>query len=105
MFCLQLQQLFRWCICISHLIVHNMRFKQFENCCSDWNAVKREKLGCIRLDIINQCGYVIGQSQLRILRLANMFESNELDSQVMYVFIYTHYLARLPISFIKYEWY
>ena len=48
--------------------------------------------------------FVIGQSQLRILlRLANMFESNELDSQVMYVFIYTHYLASLPISYIKYE--
>jgi len=32
-----------------------------------------------------------------------MFEINELDSQVMYIFIYTHYLARLPISSIKYE--
>ena len=50
--------------------------------------------------------FVIGQSQLRILlRLAKMFELNELGSQVVYVFIYTHYLARLPISFIKYEWY
>ena len=107
MFCLQLQQLFRWCICIFHLIVQCSQhaFKQSEKNCSDWNAVKREKLGCIRLDMINQCGYVIGQSQLRILRLANMFESNELDSQVMYVFIYTHYLARHPISYIKYEWY
>ena len=91
MFCLPLQQLSRWCICISHLIVLNMRFKQFENCCSDWNAVKREKIGCIRLHIINQCGYAIGQSQLRILlRLANMFEIKwiELSGYVRF-YLYT----------------
>jgi hypothetical protein len=58
-------------------------------CRSDWNAVKRKKVGCIILDIINLCGYVIGQSQLRILlRLTNMFGINLIGLTSMYGFIY-----------------